>query len=114
MVVEPPGAPNATYTVGRTQHPDNNPDAAYVSCVWSEKREDGEQESYEVVWVMRHESAGWRVAGMATQLADAEEPVFLDFEDLEAMESTVQKAESAARAASETAAQNPNTADTLR
>jgi hypothetical protein len=93
MVVEPPGAPNATYTVGRVQHPDGNPDAAYVSCLWSEKFENGETESYEVVWVLRRESAGWRVAGMATQLADSEEPVFLDFEDLTAMENAVQKAE---------------------
>ena len=75
------------------QHPDGNPDAAYVSCLWSEKFENGEAESYEVVWVLRRESAGWRVAGMATQLADSEEPVFLDFEDLTAMENAVQKAE---------------------
>ncbi len=56
MVVEPPGAPNATYTVGRVQHPDGNPDAAYVSCLWSEKFENGETESYEVVWVLRREA----------------------------------------------------------
>jgi hypothetical protein len=93
MVVEPPGAPNATYTVGRVQHPDENPDAAYVSCLWSEKFENGETESYEVVWVLRKETVGWRVAGMATQLSDSEEPVFLDFEDLAAMENAVQKAE---------------------
>ena len=115
MVVEPPGAPNATYSVGRVQHPDNNPDAAYVSCVWSEKRQDGQQESYEVVWVMRRESVGWRVAGMATQIADSEEPVFLDFEDLEAMEDTVQKAESAANLANgTTAAQTPDTSNSMR
>lgn len=95
MVVEPPGAPNATYNVGRVEHPDNNPDAAYVSCLWSEKFEDGQEESYEVVWVLRKEEPGWRVAGMATQLDDAEEPVFLDFEDLAAMENAVQNAEAA-------------------
>ena len=116
MVVEPPGAPNATYTVGRVQHPDNNPDAAYVSCIWSEKRPDGQQESYEVVWVMRREVIGWRVAGMATQLADEEDPVFLDFEDLEAMEDTVQRAESAANAAASetTAAQPPDATNAVR
>jgi hypothetical protein len=100
MVVEPPGAPNATYSVGRVQHPNEDPDAAYVSCVWSEKHEDGQADSYEVVWVMRRESIGWRVAGMATQLGESEEPVFLDFEDLAAMEDTVQKAETAASTAS--------------
>ncbi len=95
MVVQPPGAPNATYNVGRVEHPENNPNAAYVSCLWTEKFEDGQEESYEVVWVLRKEDAGWRVAGMATQLDDAAEPVFLDFEDLAAMENTVQNAESA-------------------
>jgi hypothetical protein len=92
MVVEPPGAPNATYKVGRTQQPADNPDAAYVSCVWSEKFKDGNEESYEVVWVLRRETPGWRVAGMATQLADSDQPVFLDFEDPAAMEETVEKA----------------------
>jgi hypothetical protein len=95
MVVEPPGAPNATYNVGRVEHPDDNPNAAYVSCLWTEKFADGQEESYEVVWVLRREDAGWRVAGMATQLADAQEPVFLDFEDLAAMENAVQDAETA-------------------
>jgi hypothetical protein len=114
MVVEPPGAPNATYSVGRVQHPDNNPDAAYVSCLWSEKFENEETESYEVVWVLRRETAGWRVAGMATQLADSEEPVFLDFEDLAAMENAVKKAETAqASAGGATQAQTPET-NTLR
>jgi hypothetical protein len=94
MVVEPPGAPNATYAIGRVEHPNENADAAYVSCVWSEKYQDGTEESYEVVWVLRREAPGWRVAGMATRLDDSDEPVFLDFEDLEAMEDTVQQVES--------------------
>ncbi|MHB8968946.1 MAG: hypothetical protein ACYC3X_01975 [Pirellulaceae bacterium] len=114
MVVEPPGAPNATYSVGRVQHPDENPDAAYVSCLWSEKFENGEAESYEVVWVLRRETVGWRVAGMATQLSDSEEPVFLDFEDLAAMENAVKQAETAqASANGATQAQAPET-KTLR
>ena len=97
MVVEPPGAPNATYTVGRVEHPQENPDAAYVSCVWSEKFDGGEEESYEVVWVLHRESSGWRIAGMATQLSENEDPVFLDFEDLTAMENKVREAEVASR-----------------
>lgn len=109
MVVQPPGAPNATYNVGRVEHPDNNPNAAYVSCLWTEKFTDGQEESYEVVWVMRKEEPGWRVAGMATQLDDSEEPVFLDFEDLAAMENAVQNAESA-KAANATGAAPAGTA----
>jgi hypothetical protein len=117
MVVEPPGAPNATYTVGRVQHPNDNPDAAYVSCVWSEKYKDGEEESYEVVWVMRREAAGWRVAGMATQISESEEPVFLDFEDLTAMEDAVEKAEASKdkdMSSGAASAQNPEGNPTIR
>ena len=95
MVVEPPGAPNATYTVGAVQHPEGDVNAAYVSCIWSEKHDNGEEDSYEVVWVLRKEQAGWRVAGMATQLSETDEPVFLDFEDLAAMENMVRDAEAA-------------------
>ncbi len=115
MVVEPPGAPNASYSVGRVEHPGNNPDAAYVNCVWSEKYADGELESYEVVWVLRRETAGWRVAGMATQISDSEEPVFLDFEDLAAMEDAVEKADSAQDAAKrDLSAQKPADGSAVR
>jgi hypothetical protein len=98
MVVAPPGAPNATYSVGRVQHPDDQKDAAYVSCTWSEKN-GNEAVSYEVVWILRQETGGWRIAGMATQLAEAEEPVFLNFEDLSQLASELENAEREAEVA---------------
>ncbi len=96
MVVEPPGAPNASYSVGRVQHPDGQADAAYVSSVWSEK-EGQVEDSYEVVWILRKETTGWRIAGMATQLTDSQDPVFLNFEDLSELENAVREAEVANR-----------------
>jgi hypothetical protein len=96
MAVEPPGAPNATYHVGDVEHHADRPDAALVSCVWSEKFPNGLEETYEVVWSLRKETAGWRIAGMFTQFADSEAPVFLNFEDLEDMENKVREAETAA------------------
>jgi hypothetical protein len=113
MVVEPPGAPNATYTVGPVEHPEGDVNAAYVSCIWSEKYDNGEEESYEVVWVLRKEQAGWRVAGMATQLSEMDEPVFLDFEDLAAMENMVRDAEAATQHGP-SASQNPSPGGVLR
>ncbi len=98
MVVAPPGAPNATYSIGRVQHPDGQDDAAYVSCTWSEKNGTDEA-SYEVVWILRKETPGWRIAGMATQLTDAEEPVFLNFEDLSQLASELESAEREAEVA---------------
>ncbi len=98
MVVAPPGAPNATYTIGQVQHPDGQEDAAYVSCTWSEKNESDDS-SYEVVWILRKESAGWRIAGMATQLAESEKPVFLNFEDLSQLAAELESAERATEVA---------------
>jgi hypothetical protein len=89
LVVEPPGAPSATYSVGRVQV-DGDEGSAYVSCVWSEKEDDSE---FEVVWILREETEGWRVAGMATQLPDTDEPVVLNFEDLSELEDKMQEAE---------------------
>jgi hypothetical protein len=115
MVVQPPGAPNATYTVGAVEHPEGDVNVAYVNCVWSEKRDKaGEEDSYEVVWVLRKEQAGWRVAGMATQLSETDEPVFLDFEDLAAMETMVRDAEAATPQHGPSAQQEPPSGGVMR
>ncbi len=103
-----PGAPNATYSVGRVQHPDDQKDAAYVSCTWSEKN-GTEAVSYEVVWILRQETSGWRIAGMATQLAEAEEPVFLNFEDLSQLALELENAERESAARESEVANRPQT-----
>jgi len=94
LVVEPPGAPGATYSIGRVQQGESEEGAAYVSCVWSET-ENGTE--FEVVWILRQESVGWRIAGMATQLPDSDEPVILNFEDLSELEDAMREAEVAER-----------------
>lgn len=91
LVVEPPGAPTATFSVGRVQQEEG---AAYVSCIWTEQEDESE---FEVVWILRQEEQGWRVAGMATQLPDHDEPVILNFEDLSELEDRVEQAEMAER-----------------
>jgi hypothetical protein len=92
MVVAPPGAPNATYAIGRVQHLNGQEDVAWVSCTWSEKN-GTEATSYEVAWNLRKEAAGWRIAGMATQLGDADEIVHLNFEDLSQLATELENAE---------------------
>ncbi len=89
LVVQPPGAPNASYSIGRVEQADGN-DAAYVSCVWAEG--DAESE-FEVVWIVRREAAGWRIAGMATRLEGADEPIVLNFEDLSELEEAMREEE---------------------
>lgn len=56
-------------------------EAAHVSCVFSEKQDDGKVESHNIIWALRKETAGWRVAGMAWTPFAGEPPIFMDFED---------------------------------
>ena len=62
------------------QMPDNK-EAAHVSCVFSEKQEDGKVETHNIIWALRKEVQGWRVAGMAWTPFAGEPPIFMDFEN---------------------------------
>ena len=41
----------------------------------------GQPSSDEIVWVLSQETAGWRIMGMAAQLSEGADPVFMNFED---------------------------------
>lgn len=81
FVVQPPGTPGAQYTIGETRFVTNDENGAHVASTWTETFEDGSQETYDVTWVLRHEAHGWRIAGMATTVAEGGETLFLNFED---------------------------------
>ena len=81
LAVQPPGTPQATYRVGRVEYVTENRDGAHVTSIWTEPAGRGQKESYEIVWVMRHEPRGWRIAGMATEVVPGQAPLFLNFED---------------------------------
>jgi hypothetical protein len=53
---------------------------AHVKSVWTEKFDDGD-ETYEIVWLLRRQADGWRVAGMAMQLIPGQDMQVLNFED---------------------------------
>src|SRR5690606_19521916 len=80
---QPPGTPDMTYQIGQTEYVTEAKDGAHVGSIWTEKFETGETHSFEVIWVMRLESQGWRIAGMAMPVGEGEEPLFLNFEDPE-------------------------------
>jgi hypothetical protein len=84
MSVDVQSAPNAIYQIRSAEVLADNPSGAHVSSVWTEKFDDGD-ETYEIVWVLRRQSEGWRVAGMAMQLIPEQEPQFLNFENPEDM-----------------------------
>jgi hypothetical protein len=104
MSVDVQSAPNASYQVHAAQLLPDHPDNAHVSSVWTEKFEDGE-ETYEIIWALRRQPEGWRVAGMAMQLVPDQPPQFLNFEDPEEMLRKREEAMAALEAAAQTAQQ---------
>ena len=56
---------------------------ARVKSVWIDLGADGQSESQEITWMLRHEAEGWRIAGMGAKVFDDAPPLYLDFEDVE-------------------------------
>ncbi len=79
LVVQPPGSPSARYQVGEVRHVQGG---AHVDSQWREHESTDDPVVYDIVWVLRREPEGWRVAGMATALNPRKPPVFLNFEDV--------------------------------
>lgn len=94
LAVQPPGSPSATFEIGRVDYVADN-QGAHVESNWTEKDGQGNSVSYEIVWIMRRQPAGWRIAGMATQVTASSSPVYLNFEDPDDMLRKWQAAEAA-------------------
>lgn len=84
LSVCPEASPHMQYQITAAEVLADNPNGAHVNVVWTEKYEDGDL-SYEVVWVLRRQQEGWRVAGMAMELVPGLGLAFLNFEDPEDM-----------------------------
>ena len=91
--------PDLQFQFAKPKYLKNNPKVAHVSSIWTEILPDGTKASYEVVWVLRKEAIGWRVAGFAAELTPGSEPQFLNFEDPEDMMKKQQEAVAAAEQA---------------
>src|SRR5262249_62416966 len=86
MVVSPSGRPTATFKVGKVEYVTPNKDGAHVWCSWTDAVDDqGHTRTDEIIWVLRHESEGWRIAGMVTKVYPDQPPLVLNFEDPEDM-----------------------------
>ena len=77
MVVAPPGSDTASFEVGQVEMLEDR--GAYVSSTWTDVGEDGQPHSDQIVWLVRNEPEGWRIAGMVTKLFDSK--LVLNFED---------------------------------
>ena len=58
---------------------------AHVATDWTDLDTDGRKHTDRIVWILRHEPSGWRIAGMATKVFADQEPIVLNFEEPEEM-----------------------------
>ncbi len=82
LVVRSPGSPNATFEVGEVEMVSGG---AYVTSLWKEPGKDGLTHQFDIIWILRQQQNGWRIAGMATRVTANEAPTYLNFEDPEEM-----------------------------
>jgi hypothetical protein len=85
QTVQPIGSPDAIFKVTRAESVPDTPGAALVHSVWTEPTGPGTSESYEVVWALLKETAGWRISGLAMDLQPGQEPMIVDFENASQM-----------------------------
>ncbi len=83
--VQPIGSPDARFQVTRAEDVPGEPDSALVHSIWSEPNGDGTVSDFQVVWAVQQESVGWRISGLAMELAPNQDPVIIDFENGELM-----------------------------
>lgn len=103
MPVEPVAAPHAQFQVAAPQYLPMNPNGAHVQAQWIES--DGMLTyTHTVIWVLRRQADGWRIAGFAIELVPGQGPQFLNFEDPADMLKKQQEAVAALEAAGEAAA----------
>lgn len=94
MAVAPIGSESATFTVGEVELPEEGEgQIAHVASTWTDIDEDGQPHTDEILWVLRSEEQGWRIAGMATKVFEDQPPLLLNFEDPDDMRRKQQLAE---------------------
>ena len=83
MEVAPPGSDTARFEVGEVEYVDQ--DGARVSSTWTDQDHTGQPRSDQIVWMVRREEEGWRIAGMAASVFPGKPPLLLNFEDPDEM-----------------------------
>ena len=83
MEVAPPGSDTAQFKVGKVEH--LSEDGARVASTWSDIDENSQRRTDEILWMVRREPEGWRIAGVAATVFKGEPPLLLNFEDPEEM-----------------------------
>ncbi len=89
MIVAPPGSDTARFEVTEVDRSVGD-GAVHVGSTWTDVDELGNEHTEKIVWILRQEilrqeTVGWRIAGMATKVFDDQPPLFLNFENPEEM-----------------------------
>jgi len=83
--VAPPMTSTATHSIRECEMVADSQDLVHVGTTWTDTDPDGFTTTENVVWAVRLDPEGWRVAGMATKIFDDLPPLLLNFEDPEDM-----------------------------
>ncbi len=105
LAIRSPGSASLAYQIGEFEYVTPEKDGAHVKSVWTEVDADGQRVSTDVIWVMRKQQNGWRVAGMATPVEEGQLPLLFNFEDPENMLKNKELVERQRNADQETAVQ---------
>ena len=103
--VAPPVNSTATYSVRECEVIAGTEDLVHVGTTWTDTDPDGFTTTENVVWAVRLDPEGWRVAGMATKIFDDMPPLLLNFEDPEDMIAKQELAQELQKRAQQAAAQ---------
>ena len=85
MEVAPPGSDTAKFEVGKVEYVDAAKTGARVTSAWSDLDEKSQRRTDDIVWMVRRDPEGWRIAGVAATVFEGEPPLLLNFEDPEEM-----------------------------
>lgn len=91
IVVAPTGSDTASYQVKEMEYLSD--EAAHVLSTWTDVGPDGKPRTDEIIWVLKRESVGWRIAGMITKVFPDMPPLALNFENPEEMQKLQENAE---------------------
>lgn len=84
LEVQPESVPNAAFRIVDAVYltpegaaKEAPPEVAHVASLWAE---DGGEEAYEIIWVLKRQTEGWRIAAMGITIDFNQDPLLLDFE----------------------------------
>ncbi|RMF42947.1 MAG: hypothetical protein D6753_06335 [Planctomycetota bacterium] len=92
-VIEPLGAPEGQFQIGRVAFPYEEKNVALVECVWTDPPvADQPAVSMDIVCEVHLEPEGWRMSALGLNIPGTDEALVLDFEDAAALQATIDAA----------------------